>query len=106
MSKKAKKQTLSAQKWAAIDAVARQAAGKAAIEAKIKSSLSDKFARYVWFGCSNGSVVSVNVDAEPMTAKKLDDALHSVKQWKRRRAAQIKRDEAKLAREAEKKEAK
>src|ERR1700687_4680436 len=99
---KAKRMELSEQKWAAIDRVAREAAGKAAIEKKLKSSLNPKFHRYAFFGCSDGSVVNVNIDAEPMTARKLDEKLHTVKKWHRQRANGLKRDEAKVKREQEK----
>jgi hypothetical protein len=51
-------------------------------------------------------VVNVNIDAEPMTAHKLDAKLHTVKKWQRQRANQVKRDEANLVREQEKAEAK
>jgi hypothetical protein len=103
---KAKRIELSEQKWAAIDRIVREAAGKAAIECKLKSSLNPKYHRYAFFGCSDGSVVNVNIDAEPMTAHKLDEKLHTVKKWQRQRANQLKRDEAKLKPEQEKSNAK
>ena len=86
---------LTPQKQAAIDKVVRECAGKAAVEKLIKSSLNPKYAVYQFFGLSDGSVCMVNIGAE-IKAHFLPANSATVKNWKRKRAAVMKRAEAKV----------
>src|SRR5882762_4246033 len=107
MAKKSK-YSLTPQKQAAIDKVVNECAGKAAVETCIKSSLNPKYAIYQFFGLSDGNVCMVSI-GEEIKAHLLPADSATVKNWKRKRAAGMKRDEAckeaKLAKAA-KKEAK
>ena len=105
MAKKTK-YALSAQKQAAVDKVVNECAGKAAVETCVKSSLNPKYAVYQFFGLSDGNVCMVSV-GEEIKAHLLPASSATVKNWKRRRAAGMKRAEAraeaKLAKAAAKK---
>ena len=100
------KYELTPQKQVAIDKVVRECAGKAAVEKLIKSSLNPKWARYQFFGLSDGNVCMVNI-GEEIKAHLLPTDSATVKNWKRKRAAGMKRaearTEAKLAKAAAKK---
>ncbi len=69
MAKKSK-YALSAQKQAAIDAKVNECAGKAAVEACIKSSLNPKYAVYQFFGLSDGNVCMVSIGEEIKAQKR------------------------------------
>lgn len=93
---RAERQELTPQKMVHVDELARKTAGKDAIEATYKSSLSDKYpTRYIWFGLASGRVLSVNPDS--METRFLDDASKSVKGWQRTQARAAKREDAKKA---------
>ncbi|HKW34448.1 MAG TPA: hypothetical protein VJN92_15665 [Candidatus Acidoferrum sp.] len=96
------KYALSAQKQAAVDSKVREAAGKAAVEKLLKSSLNPKYGAYQFFGLSDGNVVNVRI-GEEINANKMAADSATVKSWKRKRAADMKRAEAKLAKAAAKK---
>ena len=105
-AKKAKRSVeahLSTQKLNLIDKLVREAVGKNAVEAVFKSSLSEKYGRYIWFGISNGQVLSVNPDN--MATRWLDPKSASVKKWQRMQKAALAREEA-AARKADNKKAK
>lgn len=104
MAKKSK-YALTPQKQAAVDAKVRKAAGKAAVEKMLKSSLNPKWVVYQFYGLSDGNVVHVHIGDE-IKAHLLPADSATVKNWKRKRAAETKAAEAKLAKAAAKREAK
>ncbi len=83
---------LSSQKLTAINELVRKEIGKGrAVEGVFKSSLSDKYTKYIWYGIDNGTVLSVNPDT--MTTRWLDENSRSVKLWQKAQRAAIKREE-------------
>jgi len=90
---------ISPQKQVHIDELVRSTAGKVrAVEAVFKSSLSEKYTRYIWYGCSDGTVLSVNPDT--MTARWLDPDSRSVKLWQKAQRAALLREKAAAKKEA------
>ena len=83
-----------------LDAVVRKAAGKDAVDRRLKSCLNQKWHRYEFFGTEGGNVVHLNIEAK--TAKLMDEKCKTVKDWRRLQAREQKRAEAKLAHEQEK----
>ncbi len=83
---------LSPQKLTAINELVRKEIGKGrAVEGVFKSSLSDKYTKYIWYGIDNGTVLSVNPDT--MTTRWLDENSRSVKLWQKAQRASVKREE-------------
>jgi hypothetical protein len=72
-------------------------AGKSRILTVFKSSLSPKFAQYVWFGLDNGTVLSVN--PATMATRWLDPKSKSCKAWQRQLARSLKREERAAAKD-------
>lgn len=87
-----------------LDSIVRKAAGKDAVDRRLKSCLNPKWHRYEFWGTAKGSVVNLNVEAK--TAELMDEKRKTVKDWRRLQAREEKRAEAKLARDQEKAEAK
>ena len=85
---------------AAIDELIRKSKGKSAVESvNIGSCKNPKYSRYQFVGLSCG-VLHLNL--EEMTAHMLPAVSKTAKAWKKRQAAKLKRDEAKLVKEAAK----
>ena len=102
--KSAKDTHLSETKLNLIDKLVREAVGKGrAIECVFKSSLTEKFGRYIWFGVSDGNVLSVNPDT--LATRWLDPKSASVKKWQRMQKAALDREE-RAARKADNAKAK
>lgn len=78
-----------------LDAIVRKAAGKSAVDRRLKSCLNPKWHRYEFFGLANGNVVNLNIEAK--TAELMDEKRKTVKDWRRLQARKEKRAEAKLA---------
>lgn len=83
----------------ALDAISRKAAGKDALDRRLKSCLNPKWHRYEFWGTAKGNVVNLNIEAK--TAELLDEKCKTVKDWRRLQAREKKRAEAKLAKAAE-----
>lgn len=94
---------ISAQKQVHIDELVNKTRGKAAVEGVYKSSLSPNFSRYIWYGMSDGRVLSVNPDA--MTTRWLDPVSKSAKGWLKMQARAEKLAEKREAAKAEAKKA-
>ena len=103
-TKRAADTQLSEKKLNLIDKLVREAVGKGrAIECVFKSSLTEKFGRYIWFGVSDGNVLSVNPDT--LATRWLDTKSASVKKWQRMQKASLAREE-RAARKADNEKAK
>jgi hypothetical protein len=101
-AERADRAEISAQKQVHIDELVNKTRGKAAVEGVYKSSLSPNFSRYIWYGMSDGRVLSVNPDA--MTTRWLDASSKSAKGWVKMQARAERLAERRA--EAAKKEAK
>jgi hypothetical protein len=95
-AKKRSKWALSEQQQAQVDKAVRDVRGKAAVEATLKSSFNPKYAVYQFFGLSDGNVVNVLIGQE-IKAHLMPETCKTVKDWRRRQARAVKRDEAKIA---------
>lgn len=78
-----------------LDTIARTAAGKDAIDRRLKSCLNPKWHRYEFWGTAKGNVVNLNVEAK--TAELMDEKCKTVRDWRRLQSREEKRAEAKLA---------
>lgn len=78
-----------------LDLIVRKAAGKDAVDRRIKSCLNSKWHRYEFWGTAKGNVVNLNVETK--TAELMDEKCKTVKDWRRLQVREEKRAEAKLA---------